>query len=165
MTTFIERLEELKITDSKAPKFVARYTWWENPLTPVRAYIHQNTGRAFDDSKVEDLTAYLRWALQNTAHLTSAAKFSIAFLWGQEDRRMIDLFGYSDIEKPDGWGGNPEVTSYVLENGVYKPERKDITCGDGLIILGDEERHRRRTNSLTEYLESVPVIEGLEAEK
>ncbi|MSR86130.1 hypothetical protein EXS74_01915 [Candidatus Woesearchaeota archaeon] len=44
--------------------------------------------------------------------------------------------------------------AWTLQNGIYYPENDThkITCGDGILILGQEEAYRRRCRSLEEYI-------------
>ena len=85
----------------------------------------------------------------------------ITIMWGdiKTKDKMIDWFGYNDIG--DTWNGNPAISSWVTRNGILQPrsaqEHQGITCGEGIMILGIEEEHRKEsTSSLEEYVHSKP---------
>ena len=44
-------------------------------------------------------------------------------------------------------------------------ESSSELCGDGFIILGKEEEHRRTTSSLAEYMTTFPNLGPLEPEE
>lgn len=87
------------------------------------------------------------------------AAYFLAIIWGKPDTQspMTDLFMFRDFGST--WPGNPEVLASVMERGrIIYPS--SIGCGDGLIMLGAEERLRRTKPNLQTYLESeVPVSE------
>ena len=75
--------------------------------------------------------------------------FLIGIVWGDVDRgqRVADIFGFRFGE----WRENPEVSSLVYRDGRYVLDGS-ITCGEGLIVLGEEMKLRRRCESLEEYM-------------
>lgn len=81
------------------------------------------------------------------------ADYIIGITWGdiKKKERVVDFFSYSDIKE---WPGNPTVYNFVLRNSRVCSTSKDITCGDGLILLGMEEELRRK-NSRKEYEQSL----------
>ena len=162
-----ERSEHLKPTGKLDPQFRYRFTYATDQLPPIRAYFHNaGLGNAFGklpshQSETVDHKAkkYLVTILHTEAYrLIEHANFLLAALWGDGDDKMIDLFKFTDIQ---AWPGNPDAGAYVLRNGVYVPERREITCGDTLMVFGAEERHRRTTKTLKEYIENPPEIPGL----
>ena len=87
--------------------------------------------------------------------------FTNTIMWmSSKGSEMIDFFGYS---LDSGWTSNPSVYSWVTENGLIVPSKKilEITCGQGMIILGEEERYRLATKDLKDYLQNPPEIRGL----
>jgi hypothetical protein len=96
--------------------------------------------------------------------------FTINLAWGDKKKRMIDGIGFRDF--PDGttgdWPGNPGIYSWIVENGVLVSEPRlglpginEVTCGDGLIVASEEEKHRRkRSDSFADYVLNHPEIEG-----
>ena len=94
--------------------------------------------------------------------------YLLGAIWGKKDEKIIDLFGFSDISE---WPGNPDVTSFVIKNGGYDTREDDdsfvesYTCGDTLIMLGEEEKYRRTTKSLDEYMRNPPEISVMKALK
>jgi len=79
--------------------------------------------------------------------------YLLAVMWGDKRTKVIDFFGYSDVQD---WPGNPDVSSWVLRDGVFMHKknltRGDTTCGDSLIMLGEEERYRRTRANLSDYM-------------
>jgi hypothetical protein len=82
---------------------------------------------------------------------------------------MIDMAGLRDMEP---WPGNPDVRTWVFENGFYVPRthinsHDDIsdTCGDTLIMYGREEEFRRTVSGLEEYINKYPDLGDLEPAK
>jgi len=146
------------------PKFVACFNYSDNN---VRAYLHNFGLGVFGDLKdlkwpIEAAETHLMNTLGKLIAKGDTKKYSymLAFLWGNAGAKMIDWFGYSGIEE---WPGNPEVSAWVTREGIMVPRKNlEIACGDGLIVLGEEERYRRRTRSLKEYLERSPkgLIKG-----
>ncbi|HLD39217.1 MAG TPA: hypothetical protein VJB05_02815 [archaeon] len=77
-------------------------------------------------------------------------------LWGDNGDRVAEVFGYGHVDKKD-WPSNPEIYNWVFRNGIHQPKKRQISCGDTLIVLGKEESVRRRTSSLGEYWNEFPV--------
>lgn len=87
--------------------------------------------------------------------------YFMAISWGEDGQKIVDVFGYSGLKEK--WKSNPEVSGWVIRNGIISKTR-EITCGEGLIVLGQEERHRRQTRNLKQYLALPPdvrVINGI----
>lgn len=158
--------EKFERRDKKSPNFRAGLSCVRNPnnLPPFRAYVH-NTGAELYDSGhlsiaeiTEDVTKQLISSLVRNPELVTGAAYLLAAMWGCDEKKIIDLFAFSDI---GDWPGNPDVAAFVLENGVYAPENKKITCGDTLMVLGIEEKHRRRCTNLDDYMRRPPGIPDL----
>ncbi len=156
----LEKLEFLIRERNDSPNFRKRWTYVSDKLPPVRAYIHEGgLVDAFTSSQEEtEVKTYLIDSLFKNSELLKNGIYLLAAIWGENGAKMIDLFKYSDIKS---WPGNPTVGAFVIKNGLYIPEKRDITCGDTLVVLGSEERCRRKTRSLNEYIEESPKIEGL----
>jgi len=71
-------------------------------------------------------------------------------LWGDNKDRMVDFFGYrldnGDVTR------NPEVEPWFMRNGVILQRGK--MCGEGILLLSQEEKYRRECRSLAEYLQT-----------
>jgi hypothetical protein len=159
---------------ARFPGFSVKYPKYPF-ITKGRVYFHKSGFYdAFFDPNKEDASSALDNGLDHVERVlrrdhTQAQisrrpglfhdmDFFLAGVWGDNGDKMIDFFKYSGLNGE--WPGNPEMTSFVFRNGVYQPEERGVTCGDGLIILGTEERHRRTTSDLSEYLGSPPNLEG-----
>ena len=82
----------------------------------------------------------------------------IGILWGDQEERVTDFFMYSGIDSDSDWGKNPEMSYAQFRSGVYVEKPEIITCGDGLIILGKEEEHRRKSIGIRDYLQISPLF-------
>lgn len=87
-----------------------------------------------------------------------------AIMWGSDKGdKMIDFFGIgSDYSLRKNWNSNPDVFSWVTKNGIIVPSTRisEITCGKGMIIMGEEERYRRTVSS-DDYFLHPPKIKDL----
>ncbi len=123
---------------------------WMN--SSARGYVHE-FGYDVWGNKGKVVIEYLSNCLKNMPKGFMEDDFILAALWGNNGKRMIDCIGLRGIK--NNWSGNPEVNAWVYDNGVYIITR-NITCGDGLIMLGEEEKFRRTTSSLEEYKYEFP---------
>jgi hypothetical protein len=138
--------------------------------TPAfRAYVHTaGFGDVYEG--IHEAIGYLRDVMASQADDLTGFDFILAAIWGyggDEPKKIIDLFGLSDMDQ-DKWPGNPDVSAWVLENGVYMKRTEittgDTTCGDTLIMLGREEEHRRSLRCLDAYKNMWPHLGELEPE-
>lgn len=140
----------------------------DNIPVPVRAYVHEAGFEEVYDGSVEMARAYLESFMKDSLNWYSGKEirgfdYILGAVWGKKDKdeKIIDLFGFSDINE---WPGNPDVTSFVIKNGSYDADEnydstlKSYTCGDTLIMLGEEEAYRRTTKNLEEYFRNPPSI-------
>ena len=151
------------------PNFRARYTA-RYCFPTFRAYVHRSGLKEsfYSPTDEKEEISLDEKALMHMSDIYDEGKnggvdlskfqFVLSLIWGNKGDKMVDLFGFSDLDSrlvPIKLPGNPDVDNYVFRNGVYTPERKTIVCGDGLIVLGAEEEYRRQeTKNLAEYLRS-----------
>ncbi|MBU0466364.1 MAG: hypothetical protein KKF39_01665 [Nanoarchaeota archaeon] len=156
--------------------FVARINMMEE-TPPVRAYVHR---AGFNEIFGGDaMNAALYFHDSYTKYLGDNLKehdYAIAVMWGQTGQgkinarektnyRIIDVFGFKGIEP---WPGNPDVSNWVMTNGIFTPLEKptDITtCGDTLILLGKEESTRRECPNFPLYVGMPTSLEEMEPKK
>ncbi len=135
---------------------------------PYRAYIHSALGEAIYAPKGSgiELVAmnacnYLTKVLAAHGDVLREVDYVLAALWGYDsDRgphRVADLFCFSDV------GSNPDSRVMIVDNGAIVPawHPRAMTCGDTLILIGAEERYRRRAGLLEGYIERGPPIHEL----
>jgi len=122
-----------------------------------KAYTH-NSGQRFFNS--DDLIShYLALSFDNAPLETENLDYFISILWSaSNEEHLIDFFGYSDIK--NNWKGNPDISSWVLKNRVWRKDN-NITCGEGIILLGKEEEFRRKTKNIEEYMKTTLDLEKL----
>ncbi len=123
----------------------------DHPL--MRGYVHSSYAddAAFIPAHFHSSLASLsRQGYIESPH--NPASWFVGILWQdkKEGHRTIDFFQFSNYT---GWPGNPNVSSYVVRNGLCVPGAS-MTCTEGLLLLGMEEQLRRQTRSLEEYLKT-----------
>ena len=136
------------------PRFVSRGVLTEDVICPTIVYLHASglTSGAF--TNYNEAMNYIPFLLKGKSF--DKVNYLIALLWGKDGARNADLFVFSDINMKD-WPGNPEVHSRVF-NEYEIQSSGAISCGDGLILLGREEEHRRQCASIDDYLSRRPLI-------
>lgn len=118
-------------------------------IPPAKVYLHSNGMDLFDNS-IDFGREHVNELIERNPGVFSPADYVIAALWGENGKRVSECFGYGDMGE---WPGNPTVYSWVFENGVYKPEQRQISCGETLVVLGREETFRRTTRDLCDYFD------------
>ena len=122
---------------------------------PTKAYVHSLGFKDVYQSSVAEARSHLEESLRRIGkidrrelvrslpHHPIDTSYFICILWGIPDssKKVIDCSGYTNYT---GWPGNPDQYSFVLQ--------RVNTCGDGVIVLGMEEEHRRKTRGLKEFL-------------
>jgi len=116
----------------------------------VRGYVHSSymdSATSVADSFRSSLTTLLKEGRIELSY--EPVSWLVGILWQDltGNEKIVDFFHFSDYS---GWPGNPDVSNYVVRNGVYVPGTS-ITCTEGLLLLGMEEQLRRGTKSLEEY--------------
>jgi hypothetical protein len=107
----------------------------------------------------EYISNYLLNSIKNAPFKVKGLDYFISILWGDSrNNEMMDFFGYTDVKK--AWKGNPDIFSWVIKNGVWRKDN-NITCGDGMILLGKEEEFRRKTKNIEEYMKSTLDLNNL----
>ena len=102
--------------------FLARVSF-DSPF--ARAYFYED-GLLETFGSVKGAADYLIHDVFNKHYrLTQPAHFMIAAVWGAAGKKVAELFGYGDINQ---WPGNPEVYSWIFENGIYQPRKRNIAC-------------------------------------
>ena len=136
---------------------------------PIRAYCHiSGFSEAFGFDKSNKMGGeaardHLVEIIKDNAFFRKY-HWVLAIAWGNKGRKMVDFLGYHSIG--ENWPGNPDVDAFVTGNGQIVPTPgalniNQVTCGDSIIILGDEEKYRRITSNLAEYAAIPPDIVGL----
>lgn len=135
---------------------------------PVRAYIHSDGNTVYagrqlglfgpGEEPLGEAREHLLEAL-DCKTIPTELQYILAIMWGKNKDRMIDCFGFFNLPtEPEAWPGNPTVIGWGLINKTYSD--RCTACGDGLIILGEEEQYRRSCDSLETFLHQVPTIRG-----
>ena len=143
---------------------------------PLRGYLHATGVEAYTSSspklfigysgireQLEIAEAHLQTIFSKGLVAPNKLNYIIAIFWGHErsKEKIVECFGFSGIQGFPHWPGNPDVKTWKLIDGVYYNNtnvQRKITCGDGIIILGQEEAYRRRCKTLDEYLQNPPEI-------
>jgi len=132
---------------------------------PVRAYLHETGSGHYAEPSWQDqqaqarsAEAYLKETFAKKALLPLELNYILAVMWASENgEKIIDCFGYYGVQEFPGWPGNPWVRVWTLEDGCYNPELA-MGCADTMLMLGQEETHRRACRTLDEYLRNPPKL-------
>ena len=139
--------------------FVAQCNLRDKFYPPVRSYVHEAGINEVYDGKALNAQKYLEDFLKkiDPYHAVKDCEFILACIWGDvtNNGKMIDIFGLNgDYE---AWPGNPTYSSWVIENGLFTHSNV-ITCSDTLILFAEEEKYRRTTKSLVDYMNAAPCL-------
>jgi len=121
--------------------------------TPGRLYDHTAGNEVFKtkDSSKEYLIGQFYWLKKQNLD------YFIAISWGEDGDKILDLVGYFGVKK--NWKTNAESDQWVIRNGIVVHSGK--ICGEGRILVGREEEHRRKTRNLKEYLDTSFGVERI----
>lgn len=130
-----------------------------NETPPVRAYVHSAGFSIF--GLLEEAEIYLMKALDSKEQkeASQGADYILAAIWGdtRDSAEVIDFFAYSGIKE---WPGNPDVSAWMVRAGhqLSLEPRSVATCGDTTIILGEEEKRRRKAKNLEDFMQRGPEL-------
>jgi hypothetical protein len=141
-------------------------------LNPAaRVYIHGSTyaENAFLHNpdpiiRLTPIITYVKETLAAHRNIVSGYDFLFGAVWGDKQRKMLDIIGFCGLN-PKDWPGNPDLPGKLFRNGTLvsalELERAEMgaTCGDGVIVLAEEEKHRRRSDDLQDYV-AKPALPG-----
>jgi hypothetical protein len=113
----------------------------------------------------ETLGAYLGFVLKESSFLSYHSEcpdFFVATVWNNEGQRAVDLAAYH-LDEPKKWRSNAGDRNWIYQQGIWRrPEGKEEdTCEEGIVVLGEEVKLRRRTGSLEEWLDKKVGLEFL----
>ena len=137
----------------------AIYHQGSNNTIPIIAYVHSSGFNETFQGKVNNAQGYLENHFSSIMNgieygmLTpNNPLYAIAVVWGDTIHKIgsIDTFLFGDL---NDWKKNPEVAAGVFRRGKLINHKKIISCRDTFIMLGIEEKTRRTTKDLTQYLE------------
>lgn len=125
---------------------------------PVIIYPCIGVESLFDRNSPGILEDHLLKLYTKNPELHTAGQYHIVLMWdldsddpnsqGSKDK-MTDVWIFDQVES---WGSGPLVDAKIFRN--FSIEKNiGISAGDGLIMLGREEEHRRTKSSLGSYLE------------
>ena len=123
-----------------------------------KMYLHSSGEGIYQD----DLKKYLWAAFGDRPQNVNNINYFNSILWAENGKRIIDFFGYHGLK--NNWKGNPDVYSWVIdkkENYRWHNSGISITCGEGIILLGEEEKFRRTTKNLEEYMSKTLDLNGV----
>jgi hypothetical protein len=105
--------------------------------TDMKVYVFPSAITPFSET---DARAIIGEAKGISERDNTTSWFRLGFVWGNEGKRILDLYHY--LGKEPNSEHNPEIRLMIYEDGIYQPERREL-CGDSIIILAAEELHRR----------------------
>lgn len=124
-----------------------------------KIYLHSSGEKVFSDK--EGRYNYLQDSLKFSPFIKNSLnkiEYFKAILWGENERKVIDFFSYNSLL--DNWKGNPDLSAWVVRDRIWRREQ-NISCGEGMILLGEEEKLRRNTKNIEEYLSRTLNLEKL----
>ena len=121
----------------------------KHQIESVPLIIYPCTGleTVFDNKKRGCLENHVS-ELYKQNNLSNMGQYNILILWNDGEDAMTDVWIYSRLES---WGSGPLVDAKIFKN-FERETNIGISAGDGLVLLGLEEQHRWKTNSLGRYL-------------
>jgi hypothetical protein len=124
--------------------FVARFCL-KSHVVPVRAYLHSAGYELWSQNGHELINArrYAQKIFKSDDFIRMAEEekldYVITALWNDQGKKTADVFGYSGLREE--WKlTNPEVTAWNCIDGVWQSPAR--SCGDTMILLGEEEIRR-----------------------
>lgn len=129
-----------------------------NEVIPVKTYLHTAGRELFGakDHQIVNACSYTLNLLERYGAHFRDFQFALFALWGDtlNNERVADVFGFTEIS--DWRSSNPEIKTLAFRE--YNLEHEFRTCGDSLILFGNEEQNRRHCADLREYIiESNPA--------
>jgi hypothetical protein len=123
--------------------------------TPVIVYPCIGTEKVFDRKENGSIEKYLNELYETNAEtIKDKDNYHIVILWENEGERMADVWLFG---KPENWHSGPLADVKIFQN--LKPHTEmGVSAGDGLIMLGAEELHRRSKKTFKEYLQERPEL-------
>ena len=133
--------------------FVERFTSLKSAV-PFRCYVDESEfEKAF--GSIENARKHIFSIVKENEEMFKGRDYLIAVLYGFQNQKTAEVYGYKKIGA--NWPGNTEVLTWIFENGIYKPN-ENYSCGNMDIVKGEEEKHRRGTPSLADFLRTVPHL-------
>ena len=126
-----------------------------NRNPPGRVYVH-TAGYQELFRSMQRAEEYSKTVLTIQENKLRDKAYFLGIVWAdlQANEQVMDLFGYS---KEQEWPGNPEISGWVLRNGIWHRDGA-VTCTDGLAVLDHEERYRETTSFLQDYTQVPPSL-------
>jgi hypothetical protein len=121
---------------------------------PLIIYPDSGAKTAYKDETKESLCKDISKIIIDNSDFYKNYDYLIGFIWSDDGKsKMIDLWMFSSNHVDDRSGPLGDVK--VFKNGNIC-NMDGLVSGNTLIILGYEERLRRQSGSLTNYLKQVP---------
>lgn len=156
------------MTDPTKPNFVCGFTipgedGRNGYFPPAKFYVHQEGFSDVFKGEEDRVKQFLRDYKKSQRERTDMdpLDWMMGIVWGDAfGNSRIDSFGYKLSRR--NWKSNPNVQAEatlrvkegegfdLLETGF--DSLNPVSCGDGLLVLGTEERARRRTQDIKEYM-------------
>jgi len=144
--------------------FEARFLF-PKKVPPGRAYLHTAGLEGYRTqtlSPVDGATTYLKKILKDEELDLKKYDFLLATLWVKNGVKTVDVCGLSGISNDD-WDVNAEIDGWVIEDGIYIPQ-KAWTCEDSAITFGRECEFRRRSDNMEEFKYHWPNLSEVNLE-
>lgn len=115
---------------------------------PIIIYPCSGIEKIFDRQEKESLENHIREVFAKNQELLNTGEYYIVILWDEKGDKMSDVWIFGQLES---WGSGPLVDVKIFRN-LNLETTIGVSAGDGLIMLGREEEHRRKSKSFYEYI-------------
>ncbi len=115
---------------------------------PVIVYPCLGIEKVFDRSDRGCLEKHINELYTKYSDVLSKGNYHIVILWDNDGDKMSDVWIFDKLES---WQSGPLVDVKIFRN--FDSENSiGVSAGDGLVMLGYEEMHRRSKSEFSEYI-------------
>ena len=114
--------------------------------TQIIIYPSKDLEKVLDRNKQDSVKNHLK-SLYYANNFPADSEYHIVILWNEGEDVMSDIWIFTKIKS---WGSGPLVDVRVFR-GMKREYSIGVSAGNGLVMLGREEEHRKKKKSLTAY--------------
>ncbi len=115
---------------------------------PVIIYPCIGVEKLLSRTKPDCIESHIKQLYEKNVNLLKKGNYHIIILWDNEGDIMSDVWIFDKLES---WQSGPLVDVKIFRN--FEVENSiGVSAGDGLVMLGYEEMHRRSKTKFDEYI-------------
>lgn len=129
-------------------------------VTPIRAYVNSNYYKGHLISPAQ----YLSEICNRFKGRLNESYFSLAFIWGSKHANHVDFMGFLGLAErgPDWKRDKLSLQPWsVCDGKIVRLHQGEI----GIIVAGEEMKHRKTTRQLTDFALNPPHLGRLEPKR